>query len=48
MRKTAFSVSEEYFCAFVSVRKLSNNEFAFVILSKHAPFGVFEFNNSEM
>ena len=41
-------MSEEYHCAFVNVRKLSNSEFAFLIISKHALLGVFDFKNSEM
>ena len=43
--KRSFSVSEEYHCAFLNVRKLSNIESAFVIISKHALLGVFDFNN---
>ena len=41
-------MSEEYHCAFLNVRKLSNSDFAFVIISKHALIGIFDFNNSEM
>ena len=41
-------MSKEYHCAFVNVRKLSNSKFAFVIISKHALLGIFDFNNSEM
>ena len=48
MPKAAFSVSEEYHCAIVNVHKLSNSEYAFVITSKHALLGVFDFKNSEM
>ena len=32
----------------MNVRKLSNSEFAFVIISKHALLCIFDFNNSEM
>ena len=46
--KSSFSASEEYHCAFVNVCKLLNSKFAFVIISKHALRGVFDFNNSEM
>ena len=32
----------------MNVHKLSNSEFAFVNISKHALLGIFDFNNSEM
>ena len=46
--KQLFCVSEEYHCAFVNVRKLSNSDFAFAIISKHALLGLFVFNNSKI
>ena len=41
-------MSEEYHCAFANVGQLSNSEFAFVVMSKHALLGVFDFNHSKM
>ena len=34
---------EKYHYAFMNIRKESNGEFAFVIISKHGLLGVFEF-----